>query len=78
MSSNISKLSALLLKKKIKGLKKRYESSEHGGAPILGISKPVIKAHGAANEQSIVNTSGILLNLAMNKELFDKKAFDIE
>lgn len=55
-----------------------YDFNSLGGGIILGTVKPVIKAHGAANEQSIVNTSGILLNLAMNKELFDKKAFDIK
>ena len=34
-------------------LKKKMDYSEHGGAPFLGISKPVIKAHGSSNEKSI-------------------------
>ena len=54
-----------------------YDFNSLGGGIILGTVKPVIKAHGAANEQSIVNTAGILLNLATNKEIFDKKAFNI-
>ena len=55
-----------------------YDFNSLGGGIILGTSKPVIKAHGAANEKSIVSTAGILLNLAENKELFDKSAFDIK
>ena len=47
-----------------------YDFNSLGGGIILGIEKPVIKAHGAANEQSIVNTAGMLLNIAENKEVF--------
>ena len=55
-----------------------YDFNSLGGGIILGTSKPVIKAHGAANEDSIVNTAGILLNLAENKEIFDKTALEIK
>jgi len=55
-----------------------YDFNSLGGGIILGTSKPVIKAHGAANENSIVNTAGILLNLAENKEIFDKSALEIK
>ena len=48
-----------------------YDFNSLGGGIILGVEKPVIKAHGAANEQSIVNTAGMLLNIAQNKEVFD-------
>ncbi len=54
-----------------------YDFNSLGGGIILGTVKPVVKAHGAANEQSIVSTAGIILNLAENKELFDASAFDI-
>ncbi len=47
-----------------------YDFNSLGGGIILGVDKPVIKAHGAANEQSIVNTAGMLLNIAENKEVF--------
>ena len=47
-----------------------YDFNSLGGGIILGVDKPVIKAHGAANEQSIVNTAGMLLNIAQNKEVF--------
>lgn len=48
-----------------------YDFNSLGGGIILGTEKPVIKAHGAANEMSIVNTAGMLLNIAENKEIFD-------
>ena len=43
-------------------LKEIYDFNSLGGAVILGARKPVMKAHGAANEQSILNTVGILLS----------------
>ncbi len=46
LSSLKNKLAALAVKGSVNGLKKRMDASEYGGAPLLGISKPVIKAHG--------------------------------
>ena len=43
------------MKNKLKDIKHRFDSSEHGGAPILGISKPVIKAHGSSDANAIKN-----------------------
>ena len=37
----------------IMGFRKKYDSAEYGGAPILGISKPVIKAHGNSDAMGI-------------------------
>ncbi len=54
-SSPITLLAALAIKKQIKGMKKQFDSSEHGGAPILGIAKPVIKAHGSSNAKAFKN-----------------------
>ena len=48
-----TKVGAVLVKDSIDSLKKKMDYSEHGGAPFLGISKPVIKAHGSSNEKSI-------------------------
>lgn len=54
LKSNIAtKLSALTLD--TKELKQRFDASEHGGAPLLGISKPVIKAHGSSDANAIKN-----------------------
>ena len=46
----VTKVSTLTMKDKIKDMKHRFDASEHGGAPILGICKPVIKAHGSSKE----------------------------
>ena len=48
-----TKLGAVFVLDSIKRLKKKMDYSEHGGAPFLGISKPVIKAHGSSNAKSI-------------------------
>ena len=50
-----TKLSAVTMKNKVKGLKTRFDTSEHGGAPLLGISRPVIKAHGSSDAKAIKN-----------------------
>ena len=47
--------SALTMKEKLKDIKQRFDTSEHGGAPLLGISKPVIKAHGSSDAKAIKN-----------------------
>lgn len=42
------KLAASLIMPELKELKKSMDYSEHGGAPLMGISKPVFKAHGSS------------------------------
>lgn len=44
-----SKFGALFMLSGVKGLKKKMDYSEYGGAPLLGIARPVIKAHGSSN-----------------------------
>lgn len=51
----INKLSALVLKKDLYSLKSMMDSSEVGGAPLLGVKKPVIKAHGSSDAKAIKN-----------------------
>jgi len=51
----LTKLSALPLKDGIKQLKSSFDASEYGGAPLLGLSKPVIKAHGSSDATAIKN-----------------------
>jgi glycerol-3-phosphate acyltransferase PlsX len=52
-------------------LMKKYDIASLGGGIILGAKKTVVKAHGAADEKAIMNTIGIVLNLAKNKSVFD-------
>lgn len=42
-------------KVKLAKMKRLLDSSEYGGSPIIGISKPVIKAHGGSNAKAIKN-----------------------
>ncbi|MBQ6825098.1 MAG: phosphate acyltransferase PlsX [Clostridia bacterium] len=53
--SLINKLAAAVLKKDLYGIKKMMDSSEVGGAPLLGVRKPVIKAHGSSDAKAIKN-----------------------
>ncbi len=56
LSTNIvTKASTLTMRAKIGEIKKQFDASEHGGAPILGISRPVIKAHGSSDATAIKN-----------------------
>jgi len=55
LSSVKTKLSALLIKKRMSGLKQKLSADAIGGTPLLGISKPVIKAHGSSNKTAISN-----------------------
>lgn len=48
-----TKLAALAVKPHLSGLKKKLSTAEHGGAPLLGVAKPVIKAHGNSNAQAV-------------------------
>ena len=50
-----TRAAGLLIKSEMSGIKKRFDSSELGGAPILGISKPVIKAHGSSKAKAFKN-----------------------
>ena len=50
-----TKLCALVVQNQIKDAKKKFDTREFGGAPILGISKPVIKAHGSSDAKAFKN-----------------------
>lgn len=48
-------LAYLLMRKQMKNFKKKFDVKEHGGAPILGITRPVIKAHGSSDAKAFSN-----------------------
>ena len=54
-SGVLGKLAGAMVLKKAKGLKKRFDAKEYGGAPFLGIAKPVIKAHGNSDAKAVKN-----------------------
>lgn len=51
-ASLMTKLAALTVKKSFMQLKKDFDVKEHGGSPILGLRKPVIKAHGSSDARA--------------------------
>ncbi|MFK8242646.1 MULTISPECIES: phosphate acyltransferase PlsX [unclassified Facklamia] len=54
LSSGIKgKLGALLIKDALLSLRDQYDDSKQGGAILLGVNAPVIKAHGSSNEEAI-------------------------
>ena len=51
----MTKISALGLKKRLTEFKAMMDYKEHGGAPLLGVRKPVIKAHGSSDAKAFKN-----------------------
>ena len=63
-SSLRAKLGALLLKPVLYGLKKRLDVNGQGGAPFLGLKKPVMKVHGSAKAPAVTGAVLQILQLA--------------
>lgn len=55
LRSPATKLAALALKGGINEFRKKTDYTEHGGAPLMGSAKPVIKAHGSSNAKALKN-----------------------
>ena len=75
MKSAGTKLAALLLKSALADFKKMLDPNEVGGTALLGISRPVVKAHGSSNEVAFCNAirqaaevaqSGIIADIEAN------------
>ena len=83
----MTKLAAALVSDGLKKFKKLMSSSEVGGTALLGISKPVIKAHGSSDAYAIKNairqanqfaSSGIIGNISDNIDLMRLDAPEAE
>lgn len=55
MKNTLSKISYLGVKSGIDDMKKQFDYKEYGGAVVLGVKKPVIKAHGSADARTFKN-----------------------
>ena len=64
MTNLATKLAALVIKPHLGAFKKKMSTSEYGGAPLLGIAKPVIKAHGNSNAAAIKNAIRVAAEFA--------------
>lgn len=51
----MSKLAAAVVHGGVQDFRARMDYTEHGGAPLMGLTKPVIKAHGSSNAKAIKN-----------------------
>ena len=62
----VTKASYLGVKSGLKNMKKSFDASEYGGAPLLGLSKTVIKAHGSSDAYAIKNAVRQAINCVDN------------
>ena len=60
----LTKLAALLVMPGLNAFKARLDPNKVGGTAFIGISKPVIKAHGASNAEAIENAVGQAIQVA--------------
>ena len=65
-SSLKTKIGALLIKNDLKKSLKRFQTSEHGGAPMLGLKGLVVKTHGSSTSVEIKNS--IIQCIAFTKQ----------
>jgi glycerol-3-phosphate acyltransferase PlsX len=79
MKNGMTKLSALMMKGSIQEMRKKFDPAEYGGSPFLGISKPVVKAHGSSDARAFCNAiraairyaeSGVIYDIAEEAERF--------
>lgn len=54
-SNIITKLGAFMTLPAFKGIKKKMDAAEYGGAPLMGVDGSVIIAHGSSNSKAIMN-----------------------
>lgn len=66
-----NKLAAAVIKNDLHGLKKSMDYNETGGAPIMGATKPVFKAHGSAKANTLKNA------IRLTKEYVANNVVDI-
>ena len=60
----VTKLSGFLIRDRFAAFKEAFSATKHGGAPILGLRAPVIKAHGSSNARAIESAVGQAIRFA--------------
>ena len=60
----LAKLGGLLIKPAMKGLAKRLDPAEYGGALLLGVKAPFIICHGSSKAKAIKNAIGVAIDFA--------------
>lgn len=72
----LRKTGALLSKGAFRGLKQRVNPEQFGGAPLLGLRKHVIKAHGSSNRNHVKGAVKIALDL-VQKDMIGQVLADV-
>lgn len=71
MSSTRGKIGGLLVKPALKETMKAFDSSQYGGAPLLGCKSLVVKCHGSSNAQEVKNAC--IQCIAFHQEKINEK-----
>ncbi len=72
--STISKLGAMMSRSAFRALKTKMDYKEYGGAPLLGIRKGIIKAHGSSDAKAIasaINQARMLISMNVTGKITD-------
>ncbi|MBG9979806.1 phosphate acyltransferase PlsX [Facklamia sp. DSM 111018] len=71
MNSGVkTKLGALLVKSSLKSMAEKFDDTKQGGAVLLGVKHPVIKAHGSSDSEAIYNA------IRQARQIVDSKAVE--
>ncbi len=62
-------LAYLLIRKRMAALRQRFDKSEYGGAPLLGVNGVAIVAHGSSNARAIRNALRAAADQALSKQV---------
>lgn len=76
LKNPITWLASILLLPSILGIKKKVDSDEFGGAPILGINGVCIKAHGRAKAKAIKNAIRVAAEAVREKMIENIQAVE--
>lgn len=66
-----TKLGGLLLKDALRGIKARFDYTEYGGAPLLGVRGVCIISHGSSNAKAVKNAIRVACN-AVEKQVVER------
>ena len=72
-----NKLAAAVILKDLNAVKKSLDYNEYGGAPFLGVKKPVFKAHGSSTALTFKNAIGQLVSF-INADVIEKISSGLE
>ncbi|MBR5134059.1 MAG: phosphate acyltransferase PlsX [Clostridia bacterium] len=64
LTNLLTKIAALFVKPHLGKVKAMLSTEEHGGAPLLGLKKPVIKAHGNSKAGAVKNAIRVAAEFA--------------